>query len=382
MRLTSPNCWPNTRGVINSSIWLRAWAVLLVVASTLLATGTRAQAQAQTPPASPAKVRNFTRPAQLMGSHFTFTAVSADDSLAWRAIRAGIWEAQRIDRLCSYWDSTSQITQINRAAGLRPVVVDQEVYDLIARTLKISALSDGAFDISFAGGEKIYKFDRQEHAALPAPEVVKASVARINYRKVLLDPVTHSVLLQDQGMRINLAGILQGYGVRRAQALMQQMGIRGGLINGSGDVSCWGRQADGSLWRIAIGDPAHPQSVSSWLTVTDVAVVTAGNYEQYFTVNGQYYGHIIDPKTGYPATGLRSVTIICPDVELADGLDEVVFVKGPQAGLDFINQLKGVSCTLITNEGRTLVSRGMHLNGYTTNSPASPSKVPTSPVKP
>ena len=325
----------------------------------LLLSGT---ALAQTPPA--AKARNFTRSAHLMGSHFTFTAVSADDSLAWRALRAGVREAQRIDRLCSYWDSTSQITQVNRAAGLRPVVVDQEVYDLIQRTLKLSAMSGGAFDVTFAGGEKIYKFDKQAHAALPATEVVKASVARIDYRKVLLDPATHSVMLKDKGMRMNLAGILQGYGVRRAQALMKQMGVAGGLINGSGDVSCWGRQADGSLWRIAIGDPAHPQSVSSWLTVSDVAVVTAGNYEQYFTVGGQYYGHIIDPATGYPATGLRSVTIICPDVELADGLDEVVFVKGPEAGLAFINTLKGVDCTLITNDGRTLTSRGMQVNYY------------------
>ncbi|MCB2410343.1 FAD:protein FMN transferase [Hymenobacter lucidus] len=321
-----------------------------------------------------ARPRNFTRGAHLMGSHFTFTAVSADDTLAWRAIRAGIREARRIDRLCSYWDSTSQITQINRAAGIRPVVVDQEVYDLIQRTLKLSELSGGAFDITFAGGEKIYKFDKQEHARLPDSAVVRASVRRINYHNVLLDPTTHSVLLKEKGMRMNLAGILQGYGVRRAQALMRQMGVAGGLINGSGDVSCWGRQADGSLWRIAIGDPAFPQSVSSWLTVTDVAVVTAGNYEQYFTVQGKYYGHIIDPQTGYPATGLRSVTIICPDVELADGLDEVVFVKGPDAGLAFINRLKGVDCTLITNDGRTLASKGMAVNYYSTQPPAAAAK--------
>jgi thiamine biosynthesis lipoprotein len=299
-----------------------------------------------------------------MGSRFTFTAVSADDSLAWRALRAAIGETQRIDRLFSYWDSTSQITHINRQAGRAPVVVDQEVYDLIARTLKLSALSGGAFDITFAGGEKIYKFDRQEHAALPDSATVRASVRRINYRHVLLDPAAHSVLLKEQGMRINLAGILQGYGVRRAEELMKRLGIRGGLINGSGDVACWGKQGDGSGWRIAIGDPAQPQSVSSWLTVSDVAVVTAGNYEQYFTVKGNYYGHIIDPHTGYPATGLRSVTIICPDVELADGLDEVVFVLGPVAGLAFINRLKGVDCTLITNDGQTLTSNGMTVNYY------------------
>jgi thiamine biosynthesis lipoprotein len=357
--------------------FFRLPAVLLLLCF-LLSGGSTAFAQVKT--SARPQPRNFTRSAHLMGSHFTFTAVSADDSLAWRSIRAGIKEAQRIDQLFSYWDSTSQITRINRAAGLRPVVVDQEVYDLIARTLKLSALSNGAFDITFAGGEKIYKFDRQEHAALPDSAVVRASVRRINYRNVVLNPANHSVMLREKGMRMNLAGILQGYGVRRAQELMKQMGIKGGLINGSGDVSCWGRQGDGSLWRIAIGDPAHPQTISSWLTVTDMAVVTAGNYEQYFTVKGQYYGHIINPHTGYPATGLRSVTIICPDVELADGLDEVVFVLGPEEGLAFINRLKGVDCTLITNDGRTLASKGMQVNYYqNANQTSAPSSSPAAP---
>jgi thiamine biosynthesis lipoprotein len=309
-----------------------------------------------------------------MGSHFTFTAVSSDDSLAWRALRAGLRETQRIDRLCSYWDSTSQVVRINRAAGVRPVVVDQEVYDLIARTLKISTLSGGAFDITFASGDKIYQFDKQAHASLPDSATVRNSVRRIGWQKIKLDPTAHSVFLPEKGMRINLAGILQGYGVRRAQALMQQMGIAGGLINGSGDVSCWGHQPDGSGWRIAIGDPARPQSVSSWLTVSDLAVVTAGNYEQYFTVNGRYYGHIINPHTGYPATGLRSVTIICPDVELADALDDAVFVLGPVEGLALINRLKGVNCTLIDDSGKTLVSKGMQLNLY--HSAAQPGATP------
>jgi thiamine biosynthesis lipoprotein len=322
--------------------------------------------------------RAYTREAHLMGSHFTFTAVSSDDSLAWRALRAGLRETQRIDRLCSYWDSTSQVVRINRAAGVRPVVVDQEVYDLIARTLKISALSGGAFDISFASGDKIYTFDKRAHASLPDSTTVRHSVRRIGWQKIRLDPATRSVFLPEKGMRINLAGILQGYGVRRAQAIMQQMGIQGGLINGSGDVSCWGRQPDGSGWRIAIGDPARPQSVSSWLTVSDLAVVTAGNYEQYFTVNGRYYGHIINPHTGYPATGLRSVTIICPDVELADALDDAVFVLGPVDGLALINRLKGVNCTLIDDTGKTLVSKGMQLNMY--HSAAQPGATPAAGV--
>jgi thiamine biosynthesis lipoprotein len=341
---------------------------LATILSLLLALAGARVAVAQ-PTATP-RARTYTRSAHLMGSHFTFTAVSTDDSLAWRALRAGLRETQRIDRLCSYWDSTSQVVKINRLAGIRPVVVDQEVYDLIARTLKISQLSGGAFDITFASGDKIYQFDKQAHASLPDSATVRNSVRRIGWQKVQLDPATHAVFLPEKGMRINLAGILQGYGVRRAAEVMKQLGIGGGLINGSGDVYCWGQQPDGSGWRVAIGDPARPHTVSSWLTVSDMAVVTAGNYEQYFTVGGRYYGHIINPHTGYPATGLRSVTIICPDVELADALDDAVFVLGPVEGLALINRLKGVSATVITDAGETLVSKGMQLNQYHSAAPS------------
>jgi thiamine biosynthesis lipoprotein len=347
------------------STW-RGWMSGLATCLLLALVARPAPAQ---PRAAP-RPRAYTRSAHLMGSAFTFTAVSSDDSLAWRALRAGLRETWRIDRLCSYWDSTSQVVKINRLAGIRPVVVDQEVYDLIARTLKISQLSGGAFDITFASSDKIYHFDKTEHASLPDSAMVRQSIRRIGWQKVRLDPAAHSVYLPEKGMRINLAGILQGYGVRRASEIMKQMGISGGLINGSGDVYCWGKQPDGSGWRIAIGDPARPHTVSSWLTVSDLAVVTAGNYEQYFTVAGKYYGHIINPHTGYPATGLRSVTIICPDVELADALDDAVFVLGPEQGLALINRLKDINCTLITDGGQTLVSKGMQLNPYHSAAPA------------
>ncbi|GAB3291222.1 FAD:protein FMN transferase [Hymenobacter humi] len=306
----------------------------------------------------------YTRSAHLMGSRFTFTVVAENDSAGQRALRAGLGEVKRIDRLMSFWDSTSEVVRINRMAGVRPVAVSPETFDLINRTLRLSQLSGGAFDITFASADKLYKFDRQAHSALPDSALVRASVRRIGWQKIKLDPAQHTVFLPEKGMRINLAGILQGYGIRRAKQVLEGLGIKGGLLNGSGDIYCWGRQADGSLWRVAIGDPDHPRSVAAWVDVTDVAVVTAGNYEQYFTVGGQVYGHIINPHTGYPSTGLRSVTIVCPDVELADGLDEVVFVKGAEAGLAFINTLKGVECALITDDNRTLVSRGMKLNYY------------------
>ena len=345
--------------------WKTSVAVLWVL-GLLLSSGPGA---AQT---AASQRHTFTRSAHLMGSHFTFTVVAADDSAGQRALRAGLGEVRRIDRLMSFWDSTSEVVRINRMAGIRPVAVSAETFDLIARTLRLSQLSDGAFDITFASADKLYRFDRQEHSALPDSATVRASVRRIGWQKIRMDAAHHTVFLPATGMRINLAGILQGYGLRRAKQVLDQLGVAGGLLNGSGDIYCWGRQADGSSWRVAIGDPDHPRSVGAWIDVTDMAVVTAGNYEQYFTVGGQVYGHIINPHTGYPSVGLRSVTIICPDVELADGLDEVVFVKGPTAGLAFINKLKGVDCTLITDDNRTLVSQGLKLNFYHGPTPTHP----------
>ncbi|GAC1373888.1 MAG: FAD:protein FMN transferase [Hymenobacter sp.] len=341
---------------------MQSWKVGLFVPllSLLWLVGGAGRAQ----PAPPVQRHTFTRSAHLMGSHFTFTVVADNDSAGQRALRAGLGEVHRIDRLMSFWDSTSEVVRINRLAGVRPVVVSPETFDLIARTLRLSQLSDGAFDITFASADKLYTFDRQPHARLPDSAAVRASVRRIGWQKIRMDAARHTVFLPEKGMRINLAGILQGYGLRRAKQVLDGLGIKGGLLNGSGDIYCWGRQADGSLWRVAIGDPDHPRSVAAWVDVTNMAVVTAGNYEQYFTVGGRVYGHIINPHTGYPSIGLRSVTILCPDVELADGLDEVVFVKGPTAGLAFINGLKGVDCTLITDDNRMLASRGMTLNYY------------------
>ena len=344
----------------NCKFGLGVWALLSMLLVTLASSAQTAPPQRHT----------FTRSQHLMGSHFTFTVVADDDSAGQRALRAGLGEVQRIDRLMSFWDSTSEVVHVNRMAGVRPVAVSPETFDLINRTLRLSKLSDGAFDITFASADKLYKFDRQPHPALPDSAAVRASVRRIGWQKIRMDAANHTVFLPEKGMRINLAGILQGYGLRRAKQMLDKMGIKGGLMNGSGDIYCWGRQADGSLWRVAIGDPDHPNSVAAWIDVTDMAVVTAGNYEQYFTVGGQVYGHIINPHTGYPSIGLRSVTIIYPDVELADGLDEVVFVKGPTAGLAFINGLKGVDCTLITDDNRTLASRGMKLNFYHGITPA------------
>jgi len=299
----------------------------------------------------------------LMGTRFEFAAVTNNEQLAWEAIEAGIKETQRIEALLSEWQPNSQTSEINRNAGIKPMVVDQELYDLISRCLRISRMTGGAFDISFAAVDKVWHFDGTMKS-LPTPQEVAASVSKIGYERIRLDPASHSVFLREPGMKIGFGAIGKGYAAGRARDLMRSMGIPGGVVNAAGDLTTWGKQANGESWYVGIADPAEKDKVFSWLTADEIAVVTSGNYEKYVEIGGKRYAHIIDPRTGYPVSGLKSVTIVCPKAELADALATAVSVMGAEEGLHLINQLKGVECLLITDTNELLTSDNLHLHYY------------------
>lgn len=310
-----------------------------------------------------ASTKTQTKVLKLMGSRFEISAVHEDIQLAWKGITEGIEEIIRIEQLISSWDVDSQTSEINRQAGIQPVKVDKELYDLIYRALKVSQLTDGAFDISFASMERIWKFDGSM-TEIPSNEAVQQSVAKVNYESIVLDAENQTVFLKDKGMRIGFGAIGKGYAANRAKSVMKEIGIENGLVNAGGDLIGWGEQEDGTNWRIGIADPKNKDAVFSWLDIMNQGVVTSGNYEKFALIDGKRYAHIIDPRTGMPVTGLKSVTVICPDAELADALATSVFVLGEKAGLELVNQLKGIECLLVTNEDEIQVSDNLALNYY------------------
>ena len=299
----------------------------------------------------------------LMGTRFELVAVSEDEQLAKEAIAAGIKEIRRIEALISEWQPTSQTSAINRSAGGMPVPVDEELYELIRRSIRISELTGGAFDITWAAADKVWKFDGSM-TEMPSRGAVENSVRHIGYQKIQLIPETHSVFLKEEGMKIGFGAIGKGYAANRARDLMRKMGVKGGVVNAAGDLITWGKQADGQPWYIGIADPAEKDKVFSWLTANETAVVTSGSYEKFAEIGGKRYAHIIDPRTGYPVTGLKSVTVICPDAELADALATAAFVLGKEEGLYLINQLKGVECLMITDEDEMIASDHLSLHFY------------------
>jgi len=304
--------------------------------------------------------QNYTKTLKLMGSRFDITVTAKDSAMAYGHIDAAVAEILRIEKLISSWDANSQTAEINRNAGIKPVRVDAELFDLIQNAIRISKLTDGAFDISYAAMDKIWKFDGSMFA-MPSEEKIVASIAKVGFQNIILNKANSSVFLKFEGMKIGFGAIGKGYAADKAKALLIKNGVSSGIINASGDMNTWGKQADGNEWTVAITNPLNKHKVFAVLPITNGAVVTSGNYEKFVSFNGKRYTHIIDPRTGYPSSGIISVTVFAPKAELADALATSVFVMGKEAGLDRINQLPQVECIIIDDLGAISTSNHIEI---------------------
>ena len=302
----------------------------------------------------------FDRSMGLMGSRFDITVVAEDSSQATQFIDLAVDEMRRIEHLISSWDLNSQTSEINRNAGIKPVKVDQELVELVERALNISRLTDGAFDISYASMDQIWKFDGSM-SEMPSELDIEKSVSRVGYQNIEIDPVGHTVFLKKQGMKIGFGAIGKGYAADKAKSLLINHGVSAGIINASGDMSVWGKQPNGEDWQVAITNPMNKDKAFARLPIKNGAVVTSGNYEKFINFGGKRYSHIIDPRTGYPSFGILSVTVFAPKAELADALATSVFVMGEKVGLDRINQLPGVECIIVDDQGNVHTSENIKI---------------------
>jgi FAD:protein FMN transferase len=298
---------------------------------------------------------------KLMGNRFEISVVSPDATWAAERIEDAIEEIRRIEKLLTTFNEESQTCQINRMAGIEPVQVDKEVYNLIERSLRISALTQGAFDITYGSIDKrFWNFDTTM-TALPDPKLAKQAVRLIDYRNVILDPQDHSVFLKEKGMRIGFGGIGKGYAAECAKNILKQKGVESGIVNASGDLTTWGKQPNGKPWTIGVANPDAGGQPFSFLEISDMAVATSGNYEKYVIINGKRYSHTIDPHTGYPVSGIKSVTIITSNAEIADAMATPITVMGVSVGLDLINQMKGMACIIIDDHNRLYTSQNVNV---------------------
>ena len=306
-------------------------------------------------------MEKFSESIKLMGNIFTITVVAENAISAKENIRLAIGEISRIEDFLTTYQPGSQTNMINENAGVNPVKVDSEIFDLIERSIAISKITQGAFDISYGSVDKsLWNFDRGMKK-LPDRETAKQMVHLINYKNILLDKQKQTVYLTKKGMRIGFGGIGKGYAAEKAKQILVRNGVTGGIINASGDLAAWGLQPNGRQWSIGIANPDSPQGAFSYLEISDKAVATSGNYEKYVIIDGKKYSHTIDPKSGMPISGIKSVTVICDNAELADAMATPIAVMGITAGLYMINQIPGMHCIIIDDDNKLYSSNNINL---------------------
>lgn len=298
---------------------------------------------------------------KLMGNHFEISVVAGDEAWANDMIDLGVNEIKRIEKLLTTFSDDSETNLVNADAGLKPVKVSDEIFQLIERSIRISDATQGAFDITYGSIDKrLWNFDTNMDS-LPDKETAKKMVRLINYKNIVLDRTESTVFLKEKGMRIGFGGIGKGYAAEMAKSVFKNQGVKSGIVNASGDLTTWGYQPDGSPWTVGIIDPDHKDLPFSYMNITDMAVATSGNYEKYIIIDGKKYSHTINPRTGLPITGIKSVTIISPNAEICDAMATPVMIMGVETGLNLVNQMNMVECIIIDDDNKIYTSRNIRL---------------------
>lgn len=295
-----------------------------------------------------------------MGSGFELKIVCENEVKAKHFLETGISEIERIEHLISEFKSTALTSVINQNAGSQAVQVSWEVFSLIQRSLRLSSLTQGAFDISAGPLKKLYHF-KNENFAFPSKKVIQKTLAAVGWQKIKLDPETLSVFLTQKNMHISFAAIGKGYAADQVKKLWLKNGVTSGVINASGDLTAFGNRPDGSSWNVGIANPDKKSEMLFYVPLKNASVATSGDYEQYFLHDGIRYSHNINPITGLPLKGIKSVSIFSPSAELSDALATAVYVMGAETGLHFINQIPNTHAIIVDEKNEISFSKKLDL---------------------
>ena len=292
----------------------------------------------------------------IMGTYVTITAVKGglSDKQVSDAVNAGFAEISRVDALMSTYKPESQLSMINANAGVAPVKVDTEVIDNVEDAVKIARLTGGAFDPTVGPVVRLWKIGSDD-AHVPDPADIKKAVQLVGYENIVVDRGAGAVFLKKKGMSIDLGGIAKGYAADRAVEAMKKKGVKGGIVAVAGDLKLFGRRPDGSPWIVGIQHPRVKDGVLAKVGITDAATSTSGDYERFFFKDGVRYHHILDPRTGYPARGLISVTVIAKQSWLADSMTKM-FVMGPVKAKEFAAAHPEIETLMVDSEGKTFAT--------------------------
>lgn len=300
-----------------------------------------------------------------LGTIVEITVADKDKSAEFinNAIKEAFTEIQRVEDLLSRFKSESDISRINADAYVRATKVSEETISLLEKSILFSQLSDGAFDITVYPLMEIWSIVEKDKEQIPTASEVKSTLNRVGCQNIDIIKQEQSVFLAREGMSVDLGGIAKGYAVDRAVSILKQEGIKNALVNAGGDIYALGQADETKKWKVALRRPRKRKDFLTVLELKDKAIATSGDYEKYIKIDGRRYGHIINPKSGYPCTDRpASVTVISEDCLRADALATSIFVLGPEKGINLVNQLKDTEAIVASVEKDKLdirVSQGL-----------------------
>jgi thiamine biosynthesis lipoprotein len=294
-----------------------------------------------------------------MGSTLEISAWTAEAGGARVAFEEVFSEFDRLEKLMSVWVVNSDLVRVNRAAGMSPVAVSPEVREVLKRAGEISEWTGGKFDVTFGALAGLWRFDHDQDNTVPDMDEVRRRLPLIDFRAIRVDDTAGTVFLERRGMSINLGGIGKGYAIDRGAAILRRRGFRDFMIQSGGDLYVSGLNA-GRPWQLGIQDPRSPaRRIFARVDISDGTFSTSGDYERFFMKDGRRYHHLLDPSTGEPAHGARSVTIVSNTATVADGLSTGVFIMGPDAGMALIERLPDVEGVIVSDKNEVLISSGL-----------------------
>ena len=293
-----------------------------------------------------------------MGSQLGLSAWTTDEASAVAAFDAVFAEFDRLESLMSVWREGSDVVRLNAAAGDHAVAVSPEVVEVLTIARQVGEWTGGKFDVTFGALSDLWRFDHDQNNRIPDPNEVRRRLPLIDYRALTIDASAGTVFLERKGMRAHLGGIGKGYAIDRGVELFRARGLNDFMIQAGGDLYVAGLK-DGKPWRVGIQDPRGPADrIFASLDLSDRTCSTSGDYERFFIANGRRYHHIIDPSTGEPSQGTRSVTIVTDRAVIADGLSTGVFLLGARDGLALLSRLQ-VDGVIVTAANEVLVTPGL-----------------------
>ena len=298
-----------------------------------------------------------------MDTLVTITVVSDSKEIAEKAIDAAFAKIENLDRLLNFFSPESEVSNINKNAGISVIKVSPDTLDVLDKSLLVSKNTEGAFDITIGPVITLYDFYKK---IKPEDSVIKKNLSFVNYRDLIIDRNKSTAFLKKKGMLIDLGGISKGYAADKAVEVLKRNGIHAGLVSVAGDIKAFGLKPDGMPWKIGIRNPRIPplvkggeggftDDIMATIELRDMAISTSGDYERYFMLDGRRYHHILDPKTGYPAEESQSVSIITNKALFTDAFATGVFIQGHEKGMRVLEKM-GFDGVIVDSQGKVHIT--------------------------